>query len=110
MKALFAAIVLLSSSLVYAQATPTPAPTPEEQAQTILVVSCAVQKFCDASAYTALDQQFIAVQPEASKILNNLSCTDIDPIWADPNAIQAIKDFSAAVTTANETTCLSVVQ
>lgn len=109
MKALFAAIVILSSSLVYAQATPA-TPTPEEQAANILIISCAVQKFCDATAYTALDQQFIAVQPEASKVLNGLTCTDVDSVWANPDAITALKDFATAVTAANETTCLSVVQ
>ena len=110
MKALFA-VILLASSTVFAQATtPAAAPTPEEQAANILVVSCAVQKFCDASAYTALDQQFITVQADASKLLNNMTCTDIDAIWANPDAITAIKDFSAAVTGAGETTCLSVVQ
>jgi hypothetical protein len=113
MKSVFAALIILASSVSFAQVTPapaaTPTPTPEQQAATTMILACSIEKYCAAGTATALDQYIVAEKANAAALFGGITCTDLEPVLVDPTTLQGLKDLAAQLTAAGQTTCLSTL-
>lgn len=110
MKSLIAALVILSSSIGFAQAAATPAQpalTPEE-VQLFYFVGCSVEKFCVNEPKTAFDTDFLTFKADVEKQLG-ASCAQLE-IDANLDAAKTeLVAIASSVVASGETTCLSSI-
>ena len=79
----------------------------EGDAANVMVVACAIERFCPMSDRTPLDEQFVMMIPDASAVLQDMGCDDLDSVWDDQEALDSLAEFAAGVSEGGEETCLS---
>jgi hypothetical protein len=101
MKAVLAAIVLLSSSMSFALT--------DDEAVSTLIVSCAIEKFCAAGTATPFDTAISSGKAAATLQLGGADCAtpELVAILADPAFTAELKTLSDAVIANGATTCLT---
>jgi rhamnose utilization protein RhaD (predicted bifunctional aldolase and dehydrogenase) len=101
MKAVLAAIVLLSSSMSFALT--------DDEAVSTLIISCSIEKLCAAGTATPFDTAVSSGKAAASLQLGGADCAtpEVAAILADPTFTTELKGLVDALAANGATTCLA---